>query len=341
MNTEPNPESKKDAEIHRLRRIVEAYERLTLYGREELLIANDTIHAQEKVQELSREELLRLRRRLRDLELEGPARRERIKQVLAEDPINEMLILEQLDSLARQSDSTFHVDLFRVLAHHEFDNDQAEEHWEQIVTNKEAMSAALGREVSFRTALLDYFTNQNRVLQNPMVIEISLFDELLKSSLMDELTQLYNRRYYEISVNRETKRARRHGHSVSLMIFDIDNFKAYNDTHGHSAGDDVMRTVSRVMLDSFRTEDIACRFGGEEFVAILPETTCSQAEATAARFLSALAEAKLEHGDAVTVSGGIAEFPKHADNPGALLIAADRALYRAKLAGKNRMYTAE
>ena len=340
MAEEPIRDENKDGEILRLRRIIEAYERLTLYGREELLIANETIAAQENVQELSREELLRLRRRLQDLEMEGPARRERIKQVLSEDPVNEMLILEQLDSLARLSDSSFHVDLFRVLVHHDFDIEPALRHWEGILTNKEEMAASLGRDISFRTAMLDYFTNQNRLLQNPMVIEISIFDELLKSSLMDELTQLYNRRYYEISLNREMKRARRHDHAVSLLMFDIDNFKNYNDTHGHSAGDQVMRAVSQVMLNSFRTEDIACRFGGEEFIAILPETTGVQAEATASRFMAALAATSFE-GRTVSVSGGIAEFPKHGDNPAALLIAADRALYRAKLDGKNRIYTAE
>lgn len=333
-------DAQKDEEIQRLRRIVEAYEKLTLYGRDELIKASETIAAQERVQELSREELIRLRRKLRDLELHGPRRREKIKQVLAEDNVNEELILDQLEELRKQSDSAFAVDLFRVLTHHEFENDQAQYHWEQILANKTAMSDQLGREVSFRTALMDYFTQQNRLLQNPMVIEISIFDELVKSSLTDELTQLFNRRYYEISITREVNRARRHNHPLSLLILDIDDFKIYNDSHGHSAGDVVMYELASILRSTLRSEDIPCRFGGEEFVVILPETTGSQAHATAGRFLGELAQARFE-GRRVSVSGGVAEFPIHADNPGALLIAADRALYRAKLAGKDRIYGAE
>ncbi len=326
-------------EIQRLQRIIEAYEKLTSLSRSELLEAENIIQAQERVQELSREEIRELHRTIRDLSSSEADLQQRIKLALAEDPSNEQEILLELERLRRNSTADFYVDLFHVLVHYDFTPEEAVQHWEEILRHNEMMRDRLGRAVSFRVALLDYFISQNRILKNPKIIEISIFDEVLRSSYEDELTGLFNRRYLEKSLPREVKRALRHKNPLSVLILDIDDFKKYNDVYGHAAGDDVMRTVARILQLNFRTEDIPCRYGGEEFVVILPETTAEQALHVSSRFIERVRETRFDFG-AVTVSGGIAQMPMHGDSGGLLMLQADRALYRAKAEGKNAVLIA-
>ena len=332
-------EAEKDNEIRYLRKVISAYENLTAYNHQELMQADAMMNAQEKVQDYSRNEIARLRHRIKDLELREAGLQQRIKSALEEESISETMIMERLDMLRGESDNSFYVDLFRVLMHCDFDEDEAIHHWQGVLSNKDNMSKKLGRDVSFRVALMDYFISRNKFLKNPMMIEISVFDEVLQSSLQDELTRLYNRRYFDLTLSREINRGRRHQHPVTLLILDIDDFKKYNDSHGHSAGDEIMREVGNLMRSTFRSEDVPCRFGGEEFVVILPETASEQAFQVAQRFFDALEHVQLETGS-VTMSGGIAHFPNHADNPGNLLIQADRALYKAKENGKNQIVIA-
>lgn len=326
----------KDTEIERLRRLVGAYEKLTAFSHRELLDADRTIRAQETVQEISSEEIRDLRQQIDDLR-SGEHVDLRIREILNEDQANEELILEQLERLRENSDQSFLVDLFKVLVHHEFDADEAKRYWSEILDHARQMQELLGRPVGFRVALLDFFVNRNRILKNPMIIEIALFDEMLKNSLLDELTQVYNRRYFDRSFMREINRARRHGTEVSLFVFDVDDFKQYNDQNGHVAGDVVLHRVGELLLQRFRQEDIPCRYGGEEFVVIMPETNTPQALTVAARFFEDLRSAPFDGGQ-VTISGGIAHYPDHGQDAGTIFLQADRCLYRAKRHGKNRIY---
>ncbi|MCR9144612.1 MAG: GGDEF domain-containing protein [bacterium] len=334
----PDPQSQQDpqAEIHRLQQIIDAYEKLTMYSRDELLEADRTIQAHERVQHLSREEIHQLHQTIDELKAAEATLSERIKQALAEDSGNEQLVLAELEELRRTSGENFYTDLFRVLVHYDFTSEEAQEHWQRILVHCESLGQKLGRAVSFRVAMLDYFVGLNRILKSPKMIEIALFDEVVRSSLQDELTGLFNRRYFDRSLTREVNRARRHEKAVALLIFDIDDFKQYNDRFGHAAGDQVLRQVGKLLRESLRGEDIPCRFGGEEFVAILPETTSGQARPLIERLLERVAGAKLEQG-AITISGGVAHFPEHGSEPGEIFLQADRALYAAKARGKNRI----
>ncbi|MBX7056737.1 MAG: GGDEF domain-containing protein [Leptospirales bacterium] len=328
-----------ESEIQRLKRIIEAYEKLTSLSRTELLEADSIIEAQERVQALTREEIRALHHTIHELGVSEANLQEKIKEALSEDSSNEQQILEELERLRGHSGSDFYVDLFRVLVHYDFSAEEAAQHWAAILEHNREMALRLGRPVSFRAALLDYFISQNRILKNPKIIEISLFDEVLRSSHEDELTGLFNRRYLEKALPREVKRAQRHQSPLSVLILDIDDFKKYNDVYGHAAGDEVMRSVARILHENFRSEDIACRYGGEEFVVILPETDCKQALAVAGRFVECVRDTRFEFG-AVTVSGGIAQLPLHGDSGGLLMLQADRALYRAKSEGKNSVLVA-
>lgn len=328
-----------EKEIERLRRIIEAYEKLTSFSRNELLEANQAIRAHETVNELSRHEIAALHERIRQLQDGEESLQERIKLALAEDGPNETAIVETLEHLRRNSNENFYVDLFHVLVHYDFTPEEAYNHWRNILDHAEMMSEALGRRVGFRVALLDYFVHQNRILKNPKIIEISLFDEVLRHSFEDELTGLYNRRYLERALHRESNRALRHHHTLSLLILDIDDFKKYNDVYGHAAGDEAMRIVADLMKKAFRQEDVACRYGGEEFVVILPETNAEQTLNVCRRFIDLLRTVRFQAG-AITVSGGVAEMPRHADTAATLMLEADRALYRAKQGGKNSIQIA-
>ena len=158
---------------------------------------------------------------------------------------------------------------------------------------------------------------------------------------MDELTGLYNRRYFDETLRRELFRAERMRASLAVVMIDLDHFKRMNDTYGHEAGDLVLRTVGRCLREGVRRSDIACRYGGEELVLVLPECDAAAARTCAETLRKTISALELHHGDAalpqVTASFGIAMWPAHGEDAHTLVQAADRALYAAKHGGRNRV----
>ena len=177
------------------------------------------------------------------------------------------------------------------------------------------------------------------------VANIRLREALRTQSIKDPLTGLYNRRYLEETMERETRRAVRAEQGLGVLMLDLDHFKKFNDTHGHDAGDTVLRETASFLLKSVRAEDIVCRFGGEEFVVILPVADLKVTQARAERIRTRMRELTVMHqGQSlgmVTVSVGVAELPQHGASAKELLEAADAALYRAKREGRDRVAVAE
>jgi diguanylate cyclase (GGDEF)-like protein len=165
-----------------------------------------------------------------------------------------------------------------------------------------------------------------------------LLEEIQHLAATDALTGLANRATFQITLGQELARARRAGGDVSLVLLDIDHFKALNDTHGHLAGDEVLRGVSAALDECCRAFDTPARYGGEEFAVVLPQTDAEEALAVAERLREAIAGARVEPG--VTVSVGVATFPLHGDDPDDLVKAADDALYASKRAGRDRVTSA-
>ena len=160
-------------------------------------------------------------------------------------------------------------------------------------------------------------------------------------AVTDELTGLYNRRYFDRHLNVMLGKALEQDRDIALMILDIDHFKAVNDNHGHDVGDAVLREFAARLRRNIRGVDLACRFGGEEFVVLMPDTDTGQAEAVAERVRQSMAEKPFEVGPSrplsVTVSAGVALNESHTDTPESLVKRADVALYRAKREGRNRV----
>jgi diguanylate cyclase (GGDEF)-like protein len=173
------------------------------------------------------------------------------------------------------------------------------------------------------------------------IANVKLRDQLRDQSIRDVLTGLFNRRYMLETCRREFSRAARAGQSISILSIDVDHFKKYNDNHGHDAGDMVLRAVGNCLENLFRNEDIPCRFGGEEFVVILPGADADAGSRRAEQLRSKTEEIVVRYLEKnlprITVSIGVAVFPQAGDNPQAVLKAADEALYRAKEKGRNRV----
>jgi diguanylate cyclase (GGDEF)-like protein/PAS domain S-box-containing protein len=168
---------------------------------------------------------------------------------------------------------------------------------------------------------------------------LKLQETLLQQSIRDPLTGLHNRRYFDEALEKEIRRAARKDLSVGVLMMDIDHFRDYNNMHGHDAGDAVLREIAGFVLNSVRNEDIACRYGGEEFVLVLPGITAELAEHRAQQLRNSVKNLKILHrGQAlgtITISVGVAVLPQHASNGKNLLLVADKALYEAKQNGRD------
>jgi diguanylate cyclase (GGDEF)-like protein len=188
---------------------------------------------------------------------------------------------------------------------------------------------------------LTVISNQaSLALQNAL-----LHEELERLSVTDRLTELYNHGYFQQRLEEELGRAGRFGHTLSLIMIDIDDFKEFNDTYGHPRGDRVLHQVSDTIKANLREMDVAARYGGEEFVVVLPETDTEGAAAVAERIragVEALEFATAEGAAPVhkTVSVGVATYPLHATAQNRFVEAADKAMYAAKHAGKNAVRVA-
>lgn len=172
---------------------------------------------------------------------------------------------------------------------------------------------------------------------------LKLQETLRVQSIRDPLTNLFNRRYLEASFERELSRAGRHQRPLCVVMIDIDFFKRFNDEHGHQAGDFVLKEFGAFLQNNSRGEDIVCRYGGEEFTVILPDTAPEVARQRAEELREGTMQLQVEYRrqrlPAISISAGVAAFPLYGDSD-ELLRAADEALYRAKKEGRNRVVVA-
>lgn len=176
--------------------------------------------------------------------------------------------------------------------------------------------------------------------------ELQRANERLETlAITDGLTGLYNHRHFQQLLAMEITRQRRSRRPFSLLMFDVDHFKQYNDTHGHPAGDEVLRQVARLLRENTRAGDVVARYGGEEFVVLLFDTPLEAALAIAEKLRAAVAEHPFPHREQqplgrLSVSVGVAAWPEHGEGAMELVAAADRALYRSKRKGRDQVSVA-
>ena len=164
--------------------------------------------------------------------------------------------------------------------------------------------------------------------------------QLREQAIRDPLTGLYNRRYLQSTMDREMARCARDRTPMCVMLLDLDFFKRINDRHGHQAGDEVILSMAKMLSSESRQQDVPCRYGGEEFMLLLPNMSLAAARQRAEDWRRRFAEMRIDAGGqciGTTVSIGIAEFPAHGKTAQALIECADQAMYRAKSAGRDRV----
>jgi len=169
--------------------------------------------------------------------------------------------------------------------------------------------------------------------------------KLLRLATLDPLTTLYNRGYVDDRFGIELSRAQRYGQSLSIAVLDVDQFKVFNDTHGHAAGDVALRSLGAILRQSFRQSDTVGRYGGEEFVVLMPETDIDAAhqKLESVRTTIASSPINLPSGvqlNSITISAGLAEFPAGGSTEAELFAIADERLFQAKRTGRNRVISA-
>jgi diguanylate cyclase (GGDEF)-like protein/PAS domain S-box-containing protein len=174
---------------------------------------------------------------------------------------------------------------------------------------------------------------------------IRLRETLRHQVIHDPLTGLFNRRYMDETLKREIARVRRKKAPLGVIMMDLDHFKRFNDTYGHEAGDSLLETLGKFLETQVRQEDVACRYGGEEFVLILPEASPDVTQKRAEEIRQGVPQLQVSHRgrmlEMITVSLGVASFPEHGATEDDLLRAADDAMYQAKAEGRNRVVVAK
>ncbi len=166
-----------------------------------------------------------------------------------------------------------------------------------------------------------------------------LYERQVQLATTDGMTGLYNHRFFQEALGREISRSRRYGAPVSLLYMDIDHFKKFNDKYGHQVGDEVLKLVSRTIRRNLRDSDVPCRYGGEELVAILPDTKLEGAEVAGEKIRKSIEALRFPVDNRmvkITISVGVATYPLNATDKEGLIEAADEALYRAKEGGRNQ-----
>ena len=245
-------------------------------------------------------------------------------------------------SLGGPGRERYYATRLRQLARIELEEADARELWRDAARHRRVLNRQLGRDVGQRVALLDYIVNVRRQVMEPQIIDRSALEAIEYRAIADSVTGLYNRHYFETELAREVERGRRYGGQLSLLLLDLDQFKQINDQQGHTVGDRVLQRVGALIRLHVRAADVPCRYGGDEFAVILPDSPTSDALFVAERIRASIEsafEAEPISGQflRVTCSGGLATLPPDSTTPHALLGAADRALYAAKSGGGNRI----
>ena len=246
--------------------------------------------------------------------------------------------IEELNRLRRKQGPMVCRSIFQTLASVDIPRDTAVEYWEKILARREMLVRTLNRKISLMTAMCDFLDSETTCLSSPRLVDVNTFEQVIRESMFDGLTGLFNRQYFDEIFEHQISQATRYNTDLSVLFLDVDNFKEINDSYGHIVGDTALKQIGNIIRNSKRDSDIAARFGGEEFVLLMPHTESINAYILADRIRREVETAEfIAHGKPfrLTISGGLASCPMNATDPAELLHMADSATYLAKGSGKN------
>ncbi len=266
--------------------------------------------------------------------------RARLLRVLSDDRPEPTRWLERISGWGRLEGRDPFSAALEALFHVSLPEADAAVVFRSILDHRRALEERLGRDPGVRVAGVDFLTNIEPRLTNPVVVDEEDWQRALRSARSDPLTGLYNREVFHATLVREIRRAHRFRTELSLVLCDLDGFKEVNDRYGHLLGDRVLERIGSLLRRSIRETDLACRYGGDEFGIVLPQTDRLGAFEVAER-IRVLAETRFGTEDvegvrvALTFSAGIASHPEDGATATEIVARADAALYDAKAAGRN------
>jgi len=187
------------------------------------------------------------------------------------------------EKLLHESGDDFYVKLLFFITHEIFEKQNALQLWNEIIAHKETLTLILKRNVEITVATLDYLSNIKKELAKPQIIGEAFIGKIAEISSVDPLTKLFNRQHLKQVLDNEFIRYKRYKIAFSILFIDIDRFKIVNDTLGHQAGDNILISVSKIITSDLRDLDVCTRYGGDEFVLVLPHTNHSKAYEIAER----------------------------------------------------------
>lgn len=255
--------------------------------------------------------------------------------------------LGQINILLKQYSEDVYPVILYMLTHKNFEKNDAHRYWDDILSLHQDMSSKLNmvESLDLRVAVLNYFLRNDYkdTFEKLALVDLVFFEKVQESAYKDELTGLFNYRYLKEHLPQELLRATRYGSMVSVIMLDIDDFKYYNDNHGHEAGNQVLIRFAEILNDNVRSIDTVIRYGGEEFILLLTATNKEGALVVYDRIQRSLKTAsipkeKQQPLGIISASAGIATYPSDAEAAGELIQNADNAMYIAKKSGKNRAH---
>ncbi len=244
---------------------------------------------------------------------------------------------KELEKQKSERKETFYSDLIYTITHQRKPENEARLIWGDLLQHKKELSEKLKRNVGIRVAALDYFQNITKDLGDVKIIEDSEYIQTERLAVTDGLTNLFNHRFFHDTVEKLVRKKKQ----FTVFLFDIDDFKKYNDKYGHIAGDIALREFGLIINNTIRKLDLGFRYGGEEFAVIFSNTGKDNAPVCAERIRTQINSKIFPNDVHLSISGGIAFFPEEASSRKHVIKhvidLADKRLYKAKDAGKNRI----
>lgn len=239
--------------------------------------------------------------------------------------------------LLKEHPKDLHKQMLLNLTHESISEKKAMIIWKELVKHMEYLNEQLQRSVGIGVAAMDYLTNINTTISNPVIIDEESSSKVILNSTIDSLTSVYNRDFFDRALKHELNLWHRNKIPLCLMMLDIDDFKMVNDIHGHQEGDCVLKEIASIIQSKVRKADIVARYGGEEFSVIMPNCSISDAKRVAERVRKNVSKATLVKDQRITISIGLAEASCNSSNMKQLIHHSDISLYAAKEKGKNQV----